>query len=110
VTYGRIILPERDLQATIRRLTPMLTDPALAQKVDEASSNATMVSGDASPKSTMAPGDADMIDAVRPYKVTMEVAGKKKDITPVEKAVGTGNPMLAQVVGIIIGSPEYQRR
>ena len=93
VTYGRIILPERDLQATIRRLTPMLTDPALAQRVDEASSKAT-----------------DMIDAVRADKVTIEVAGKKKDITPVEKSVGTGNPMLGQVVGIIIGSPEYQRR
>ncbi|WP_431214165.1 DUF1800 family protein [Puia sp. P3] len=45
VTYGRIILPERDLEPTIRRLTPMLTDPALAQKVDEASSKATCGTG-----------------------------------------------------------------
>jgi uncharacterized protein (DUF1800 family) len=76
ITYGRIILPERDLEPTIRRLTPMLTDPALAQKVDEASS-----------KATMAPDEGQ-----------------------VGKVMGTGNPMLGQVVGIIIGSPEYQRR
>jgi uncharacterized protein (DUF1800 family) len=99
VTYGRIILPERDLQSTIQRLTPMLTDPALVKKVDEASTKATVASG-----------EADMIDAVRADKVTIEAGGKKRDITPVEKPVGTGNPMLAQVVGIIIGSPEYQRR
>jgi len=101
-TYGRIILPERDLAPTIKRLTPMLTDPALAQKVDVASSKVAIESTDMQ--------TADMIDATRASKVTVEVAGRKKEIVPAEKAVGTGNPMLAQVVGIIIGSPEYQRR
>ena len=71
IIYGKIILPERNLDATMKRLTPMLNDPGLVQKVDEASA---------------------------------KVAG------PVMSATATGNPMLAQVVGIIIGSPEYQRR
>jgi uncharacterized protein (DUF1800 family) len=65
VAYGRIILPERDLTATIKRLTPMLNDPDLSQKVDVAANGDGMVA--------------------------------------------KGNDM-AQVVGIIIGSPEYQRR
>lgn len=59
VIYGHLILPERNLDATVKRLTPMLNDAAVAT-----------ITGDS-----------------------------------------TGNdPMLAQVVGIIIGSPEYQRR
>jgi uncharacterized protein (DUF1800 family) len=33
VTYARIILPERNLDATIRRLEPMLNDPNVAQVV-----------------------------------------------------------------------------
>ena len=72
VTYGRIILPERDLAATIKRLTPMLNDPNLPQKVDAASA-------------------------------------KDGDVAMAEPVVSNGG-MLAQVVGIIIGSPEYQRR
>ena len=55
--YGHLILPERNLDATVKRLTPMLNER----------------------DSTMMAGAEDA-------------------------------PMLAQVVGIIIGSPEYQRR
>jgi uncharacterized protein (DUF1800 family) len=75
ITYGKIILPERNLDATMKRLMPMLNDPTLAQKVDEASTE----------------------------------LGRSNE-APVMSETATGNPMLAQVVGIIIGSPEYQRR
>ncbi|MBS1605074.1 MAG: DUF1800 domain-containing protein [Bacteroidetes bacterium] len=95
-TYGRVILPERDLGPTIKRLTPMLTDPALAQKVDAASPK-TIASNNAESDRSAGMQTGDMIDAAKASKVTIE-------------PVGMGNPMLAQVVGIIIGSPEYQRR
>ena len=36
VTYGKLIMPERDLNETVKRLTPMLNDPELVQKVDDA--------------------------------------------------------------------------
>jgi uncharacterized protein (DUF1800 family) len=73
--YGKLILPERDLDATVKRLTPMLNEPGIAQKVDAASAGVEgTVRGAAS---------GDMV---------------------------SNDPMLAQVVGIIIGSPEYQRR
>jgi len=72
--YGHLILPERNLDATVKRLSPMLNEPGLSKKVEDASA-----------------GGAD--------STRMEVMeGDQKD------------PMLAQVVGIIIGSPEYQRR
>ncbi|HVS98816.1 MAG TPA: DUF1800 domain-containing protein [Puia sp.] len=78
LVYGHILLPERDLDATVRRLTPMLNDPLLTKKVEDASVR------------------ADVPDPARVAVPTM--AGVEKD------------QMLAQVVGIIIGSPEYQRR
>ncbi|HWB92404.1 MAG TPA: DUF1800 domain-containing protein [Puia sp.] len=78
LTYGHIILPERNLDATVKRLTPMLNDPELTRKVEKASANAQAA------------------DSTRMDVQTMQ--GDQSD------------PMLAQVVGIIIGSPEYQRR
>jgi uncharacterized protein (DUF1800 family) len=74
--YGKLILPERNLDATVKRLTPMLSDPGFAQKVSAASEKVSQ------------PGEGVMMTG---------------------DAAGAG-PMLAQVVGIIIGSPEYQRR
>ena len=68
VIYCHLIMPERDLDPTIKRLTPMLSDPNLSQKVSAAD------------------GEADST------KVTTPPAS------------------LTQVVGVIIGSPEYQRR
>ena len=76
LTYGHIILPERNLDATVKRLTPMLNDPSFSKKVEDASAK-TMVSDSTAVAMSM---------------------------------VEAGDPMLAQVVGIIIGSPEYQRR
>lgn len=67
VAYARLLMPERQIDETVRRLSPMLSDPSLATKVQAA-----------------AQGDM---------------------------AMEAPNPaMLQQVVGVIIGSPEYQRR
>lgn len=77
VVYGHILLPERNLDATVRRLTPLLNDPMFSKKVEEASAR-TNVS-----------------DSTGLAVATME---------------GAPDSMLGQVVGIIIGSPEYQRR
>jgi hypothetical protein len=65
--YGRLIMPERNLDETIRRLTPLLNDP----NQEEVAMN-----GDRHPTTNM----------------------------------GGPDQMLSRVVGIIIGSPEYQRR
>ncbi|HXB05740.1 MAG TPA: DUF1800 domain-containing protein, partial [Puia sp.] len=66
-TYGRIILPERDISATMKRVEPLLNDNGLVQRVSEAAKDSTMM-------------------------------------------IAPDNSMLAQTVGIIIGSPEFQRR
>jgi uncharacterized protein (DUF1800 family) len=85
LAYGKIILPERNLDATIKRLTPMLNDPGLSQKVDVASSRA----GD---------GEAGGTRAEQSGPEGMVAANDQKAA------------QLGQVVGIIIGSPEFQRR
>jgi uncharacterized protein (DUF1800 family) len=85
LAYGRIILPERNLDATIKRLTPMLNDPGLSEKVDVASARAGQ----------------------------NEAGGVGADQSGVEGMVAKNDQKalpLGQVVGIIIGSPEFQRR
>lgn len=98
ITYSKMILPGRPLDETIKRLTPMLNDPKLMEKVDEASAKnpaVTMVSTNS---------NNEMMDQ------RVGLKGKRKNNFMVMQASSGNNSMLAQVVGVIIGSPEYQRR
>ncbi|SMC64937.1 DUF1800 domain-containing protein [Pedobacter africanus] len=105
VTYSKLIMPERNLEETVKRLKPMLNDPNLANKVESAAAKAT-------PPATM--------DTMTNEEEGMMAAGKNLKGKPGKKAYGknadalamaTGNnTMLAQVVGVIIGSPEFQRK
>lgn len=90
VTYSKLILPERNLDQTIKRLTPMLNDPELTKKVETASQKTV-------------PADANMVN--NPQQTQPNVASVNK-----KNPTGTNSTMLAQVVGVIIGSPEFQRR
>jgi len=90
VTYSKLIMPERPLDNTIKQLTPMLNDPQLMVKVDKASNNTTPQVKDA----------LSMVDDTTGKKARIQITPK-----PYE-----AKSMMAQVVGIIIGSPEYQRR
>lgn len=68
--YARLLMPGRNLDSALKLLGPMVGDPDLVRKIDEA-----------------APKDG-----------ASEV-GDRRPSTPVE-----------QVVGVILGSPEFQRR
>jgi hypothetical protein len=116
--YCRLIMPERDLDATIRRLTPMLSDPELAKKVDAAvSARAEANTGEMDGRvSGRTMGDDSSAVTMNGNE---ELAGgngrrlrngRRGANDALETAGSNDNPMLAQVVGIIIGSPEYQRR
>jgi hypothetical protein len=67
-TYAALLLPERDLADTVRRLEPMVRDPELGGRVERAAAEAPAVA-----------------PAIAP--------------DPIQ-----------QVVGVILGSPEFQRR
>lgn len=93
--YSKILMPERDLEETIKRLTPLLNDPELVKKVNEAAS-----------KTDSAKAAEDEDDDVT---MMQEKKGNKKKQDNPQMQAGN-NSMLGQVVGVIIGSPEFQRR
>jgi uncharacterized protein (DUF1800 family) len=91
LTYSKMIMPERNLDETVKRLKPMLNDPELGSKVEKAAEKVPVPQ----PPTTMMNEDAEL------------TPGRKK--TAIQSAAGN-NTMLAQVVGVIIGSPEFQRK
>ncbi|MES3018494.1 MAG: DUF1800 domain-containing protein [Bacteroidota bacterium] len=103
MTYGKMIMPERDLSQTIDRLRPMLNDPDLQKKVEAAASKNTV----AQDKETMAGETSSMMDGSKDEKVAQ--ASVKRNQGKVQTIAGS-NTMLAQVVGVILGSPEFQRK
>ena len=97
VTYGKLLMPERDLTETIRRLTPLLTEPALEKKLDDV---------------TVKPVVNKTVPNATGDEVAMEEEMKKDepDKRTAREMKALPNMMLSQVVGIIIGSPEFQRK
>lgn len=95
MTYSRLLLPERDLQATIAPLKPMLNDPDLETRVSAAASQTTP-----EPEKNRMTGAGDNNDSLR----------DAAEMNNTRKAAADPKNRLAQVAGIIIGSPEFQRR
>lgn len=113
--YASLIMPERDLNPTIRRLTPMLNDPALQFKLDKAlSGNAgDNRSADKDADADMYTSGKDMYASGKDVNTGKNMNASGKDMNAPGKNIAyasNSNPMLSQVVGIIIGSPEFQRR
>ncbi len=103
MTYGRMIMPERDLSQTIDRLRPMLNDPDLQKKIEDAASKNAVPQE----KATMMEEDVTTMDmSTEKQKVQASV---KRNQGKVQTTAGP-NTMLAQVVGVILGSPEFQRK
>jgi hypothetical protein len=84
-----IFLPGRPLEETIKRLTPLLNDPGLEKKVSNAA------------RQTQPAGNM----------LTDQEKSANKTTTTLHLHDAKGNTaMLAQVAGVIIGSPEFQRK
>ena len=109
-TYSKLLMPERNVESTIQRLTPLLTAPEISKKVNAA---ADQLSGNHSNDNNMQMNSEEGMMEVSDNSALKEKVNRKnklqsKDI--VYNASFRNNSMLSQVVGIIIGSPEYQRR
>ena len=85
--YGKLLVPMGDSLQMQKRLSPLLNDPSLVQKVSVAASFRNVDMGGMN------------ADSLR--KMSDEIAIQKTK---------QNNFMLAQVVGVLIGSPEFQRR
>jgi uncharacterized protein (DUF1800 family) len=112
VTYGKLMMPERNLDETEKRLKPLLKDPGLVKKVDEAASKTGNKQSPVATENSNSMMDNNMMGEGndKPEKKQTD----KKNVSnitalAIHRVVGS-NPVLAQVVGILIGSPEFQRK
>lgn len=102
VTYSKLMMPERKLDAAIERLKPMVTNPNLESNVAAAAEK------NSAPKQmgTMMNEDANLMEP----EMKIKLKGKKALNNTITPQKAGNNTMLAQVVGVIIGSPEFQRK
>jgi uncharacterized protein (DUF1800 family) len=108
-TYTKLLMPERNTAQTVSKLTPLLSSPDLAAKVNTLSASVT------APKiekpTAGAPGDMMLMGlgtdaADNKTKVAAPAPAPETKQVP----VADNNKMLPLVTGIILGSPEFQRR
>ncbi len=100
--YSKLFMPERNLDQTIKRLTPLLTQTDLAATVNNAATSPA-------PKPA-AINNQDMMMAGAEVKPVNADNNRLYARVNNARNLQANNSMLNQVVGIIIGSPEYQRR
>lgn len=110
IIYSKILLPERNQDDNIRRLTAMVRDASLEKKISEAAGkNIT-----ATQEETTVANDEMMTANTAPTKRNKkknEKALLNKKNLPVTTLYVAGNTnTVSQVAGIIIGSPEFQRK
>lgn len=94
--YSKLLLPERNHEENIKRLTAMIRDAQVEQKINEAVSKI---------KTEMV--EDEMEEQGSGKQGTMNGEGNK---TQVNNTMNITAATVAQVVGIIIGSPEFQRK
>lgn len=100
-TYGKILMPGRDLDQTIKRLLPLLNDPDLNNKIEAAAK-----------KKTVAEPDTALVsdEMMNVSGKGQEKGGAPKDGQMPGAQAAQNSALLAQVVGMLVGSPEFQRR
>jgi hypothetical protein len=94
-TYLELLLPEQDHTLSIKRLTPLIQDTSIADKISKAA--------DQKPSSTSTPDPVIMEDD----EPIAKLKNARDRILTKERG---DDSVLSQVVGVIIGSPAYQRR
>ncbi len=104
-TYSKLMMPERNVSETVKRLKPMVNDPELIKKV-EAAANKNQVRTENMMMNEEAQISEDMMG--------MQAIKEKNQAKPTQPKANlqanASSNMLAQVVGVIIGSPEFQRK
>ncbi|HSK78411.1 MAG TPA: DUF1800 domain-containing protein [Thermoanaerobaculia bacterium] len=100
-TYAGLLLPGRDLSSTLKLLGPVASAPDLAKKVGKA---VPREKGEAEDRDeALIYGDPEMQGRTR----SVIVSGRLREEEPEDRLSPTP---LEQVVGVLLGSPEFQRR
>ncbi len=115
-TYAALLLPGRDLGTTIKLLTPLISDPDVGHRV-EAAAPAPAAAVSPAVAAVAAPAGTDEMQSPNPRPARQGAGGGgggggRVRQAEVVRAVQPRHPPTAieQVVGLILGSPEFQRR
>jgi hypothetical protein len=99
--YSAILLPERNQDANIKRLTAFINDNKVGDKIVAAANNT---------QTTNPAFDTDMMPAERAEQKQEKAMLSKKNKPFTTTTLTGNNTTVAQVTGVIIGSPEFQRK
>jgi hypothetical protein len=99
--YSQILLPERNQDANIKRLTALINDNKVGDKIDAAANSAPLQNPE--PESDL------MLPTKAEQKQEKAMLSKKNKPFTTSTLPGN-NTTVAQVTGVIIGSPEFQRK
>jgi uncharacterized protein (DUF1800 family) len=110
IVYSKILLPEKNSDKNIARLTKLIGTENFAEKIQQAAEkNAlppTMQANDDGNEMMLAAAT----EKVKQKKLEKQALGKKTNpVVSVQYTQGS-NSMIAQVVGVILGSPEFQKK
>lgn len=107
-SYAGLLLPGRKLDPVLAQLGPMVHDPGLAQKVDAAAPEDDPLAG----LTTIAGMDDDPFAPLEEMEPPRERRRGWKGVFSAPPAPRDLHPPtpVEQVVGVILGSPEFQRR
>jgi hypothetical protein len=95
-------MPERDLSETLRQLMPIIQNPAFVEKISAALPAVSAKQTDMQERVEGLPFESDFI-----RELLGEEPAANQDTPPV---LTSKQVTLASIVGIILGSPEFQRR
>ena len=98
--YSQILLPERDQEANIKRLTALISDNKVGDKIVAAANKI---------QPAMQETETDMMGQRAQLKQEKAMLNKKNRPVNTPMLVGN-NSTVANVTGVIIGSPEFQRK
>jgi uncharacterized protein (DUF1800 family) len=99
--YSAILLPERNQDANIKRLTALINDNKVGDKI-VAAANSTQKDNPSI--------ETDMMLSERAEQKQEKAMLSKKNKPFTTTALTGNNTTVAQVTGVIIGSPEFQRK
>ncbi len=109
LTYSKIMMPENNEEAILKQVAPLLNQPDLAKKVSDAASKSTPTPVVTPPPVNAFSGMDAMSGGEQLNENEKRKEAAKLNNTPL-KAADPNNNMTAQAVGILIGSPAFQRR
>ena len=105
-TYSHLLLPERNQEENIKRLTAMLADQSVADKIEAASAQHA---GDQAMSDDGNMNGNKNLNKKQQQKNDRNAMSRKDK--PFTMAYQNGNNnTVSQVAGVIIGSPEFQRK